>query len=54
MITVHLGRLEKPPLNLENKDMLNHTVVSVPFPNYTPMGSGERRENICPGILGKA
>lgn len=54
MIMVHLGTLERPPLNLENKDMLNYTVVSVSFPNYTPIGSGERRENICPGILGKA
>ena len=40
---MHLGTLEKPPLNLENKDMLNYTVVSVSFPKYTPMGTGERR-----------
>ena len=43
---VHLGTLQKPPLNLENKDMLNYTVVSVSFPKYAPMGTGERRENI--------
>ena len=29
MIKVYLGALMKLPLNLENKDMLNYTVVSV-------------------------
>lgn len=46
VIEVHLGTLMKLPLNLENKDMLNYTVVSVSSPKYTPMGTGERRENI--------